>query len=56
MHIKSTIKIAAKVVEELHKKGKEVTLKDIQHTNARLSEFLKKKWESNLMHRQYNRV
>jgi heme exporter protein D len=48
--MKSTIKIAAKVVEELHQR--KVIQKDIQHTKARSDEFLKKKWESKLMHGQ----
>jgi N-glycosylase/DNA lyase len=55
-NIKSTIKIAAKVVEELNKKRERVTLKDMRHTKARLSEFLKQKWQSKVMHKQNNGI
>jgi tripartite-type tricarboxylate transporter receptor subunit TctC len=54
-NMNSTIKIAAKVIEELNqKKERSDTKKGIHHTKARLGEFLKKKWESKVIHGQYN--
>jgi len=53
----SIIKSAAKIIEELSQlNGKSDTTQDeIQHTKARLGEFLKKKWKNKVMHRQYVR-
>jgi hypothetical protein len=53
----STIKIAAKITEELSQLNEKSDAKQdgIQHTRARLREYLKTKWKNKLMHGQYIR-
>jgi hypothetical protein len=55
-NMNSTIKIPAKVVEELNQLNENSeTKKSIQHTKARLEESLKKHWESKVIHGRYIR-
>jgi hypothetical protein len=56
-HVNSTIKLAAKIIEELDRlSGKSDAKQDeIQHTKARLGEVLKKKWKNKVMRGQYIR-
>jgi predicted nuclease with TOPRIM domain len=56
-NVNSIIKSAAKIIQELSQlNGKSDAKQDeIQHTKARLGEFLKKKWKNKVMHRQYIR-
>jgi len=52
----SIIKKAAKITEELSQPNEKSDAKQgIQHTKARLGEFLKKKWKNKVMHGQYIR-
>jgi hypothetical protein len=53
----STIKIAAKITEELSQLNKKSDAKQegIYHTKARLEESLKTKWKNKIMHGQYIR-
>ena len=53
----STIKIAAKITEELSQLNEKSDAKQdgIQHTRARLGESLKTKWKNKVMHGQYIR-
>jgi hypothetical protein len=53
----STIKIAAKIAEELSQLNEKTDAKQdgIQHTRARLRESLKTKWKNKAMHGQYIR-
>jgi len=53
----STIKTAAKITEELSQPDEKSDAKQngIQHTKARLGEFLKNKWKNKLMHGMYIR-
>ena len=53
----SRIKTAAKFGEELHQSNKKSDTKKegYQHIKAKFREFLKKKWESKVMHGQYIR-
>jgi 3'-phosphoadenosine 5'-phosphosulfate sulfotransferase len=53
----STIKIAAKITEELSQLNKKSDAKQdgIQHIRARLRESLKTKWKNKVMHGQYIR-
>jgi hypothetical protein len=51
-NMNSTIKVAAKVVEELNQSNEnsETKKEGIQHTKTKLGETLKKKWESSVFH------
>jgi hypothetical protein len=53
----STIKIAAKITEELSQLNEKSDAKQdgIQHTRGRLGESLKTKWKNKVMHGQYIR-
>jgi flagellar biosynthesis chaperone FliJ len=53
----STIKIAAKITEELSQLNEKSDTKQdgIQHIRARLGEYLKTKWKNKVMHGQYIR-
>jgi predicted ATPase len=51
----STIKEAAKVVQELNQSNENSDTKSILHIKAKLREFLKKNWESKVMHGHYMR-
>jgi hypothetical protein len=53
----STIKIAAKITEELSQLNEKSDAKQdgIQHTRERLGESLKTKWKNKVMHGQYIR-
>jgi len=53
----SIIKTAAKITEELGQPNEKSGAKrdGIQHTKARLGEFLKKKWKKKVLHEQYIR-
>jgi len=53
----SIIKNAAKFTEELSQPNEKSDPKQdgIQHTGARLGEFLKEKWKNKVMHGQYIR-
>jgi hypothetical protein len=53
----SVLRSAAKIIEELSQlNGKSDSKQDeMQHTKARLEEFLKTKWKNKVMHLQYIR-
>jgi len=53
----SIITTAAKITEELSQPNEKCDAKQdgIQHTKARLGEFLKKKWKNKVMHGHYIR-
>jgi hypothetical protein len=55
--MKSTIKIAEKITEELSQLNEKSDVKQdgIQHIRARLRESLKTKWQNKVMHGQYIR-
>jgi hypothetical protein len=56
-NMNSIIKSAAKIIEKLSQLNEKSDAKqdEIQHTNARLGEVLKKKWKNKVMHGQYIR-
>jgi hypothetical protein len=56
-HVNSTVKAAAKIIDELSQSNDKNDMKQdgIQNTKARLAESLKEKWENKVMHGQYIR-
>jgi hypothetical protein len=56
-NMNSTIKIAAKITEEISQLNKksDAKLDEIHHTKARLGASLKTKWKNKVMHGQYIR-
>jgi hypothetical protein len=53
----STVKAAAKIIDELSQSNEKIDMKQdgIQNTKARLAESLKENWENKVMHGQYIR-